>query len=93
MYDKTKLGQRFTCFQCGTKFYDLNRPTPTCPECGADQNGAPARDIKSLLASSRRRARSAPAEADEPLFSDLNEDEDEDEDDLDLPGDDEDDDM
>ncbi len=49
MYDKAKLGTRYVCFQCGTKFYDLNRPEPTCPECGADQREAPVRDIKALL--------------------------------------------
>lgn len=47
--DKTLLGTRYTCFSCGTKFYDLNRPSPTCPECGADQNDAPAQDLKALL--------------------------------------------
>lgn len=48
-HDKAALGTRYTCFQCGTKFYDLNRPEPTCPDCGADQREAPVRDIKSLL--------------------------------------------
>ena len=35
-----QLGKRYTCFECGTKFYDLNRPQPICPECMADQNNA-----------------------------------------------------
>jgi len=52
--DKTKLGTRYTCFSCGTKFYDLNRPVPTCVECGADQNEAPIQDLKALLTRSRR---------------------------------------
>lgn len=56
MLDKSKLGTRYTCFQCGTKFYDLHREVATCPECGADQAEAPVRDIKSLL-SGRGRAR------------------------------------
>lgn len=51
MLDKAKLGSRFTCFKCGTKFYDLNRPVPGCPECSADQREAPARDIRALLGS------------------------------------------
>lgn len=50
MLDKSKLGTRYVCFSCGTKFYDLNRPEPTCPECSADQRQAPARDLKALLA-------------------------------------------
>jgi hypothetical protein len=49
MLDKAKLGSRYTCFKCGTKFYDLNRPVPSCPECSADQREAPARDIRALL--------------------------------------------
>lgn len=60
--DKTKLGNRYTCFSCGTKFYDLNRPVPTCPECGADQNDAPVQDLKALLSRSRR----APVQEEEP---------------------------
>ncbi|MEZ4320199.1 MAG: FYDLN acid domain-containing protein [Myxococcota bacterium] len=52
--DKTKLGTRFTCFSCGTKFYDLNRPVSTCPECGADQAEAPVQDMKALLARGKR---------------------------------------
>ena len=82
MLDKSKLGTRYACFQCGTKFYDLNRPVPSCPECGADQTEAPLRDIKSLLGKGRGK-RKAP----EPTP-----DEDEDEDDMDIDDDDDDDD-
>jgi hypothetical protein len=39
--DKKKLGVKYTCFKCSCKFYDLNRPQPICPKCGADQNEAP----------------------------------------------------
>ena len=49
MLDKTQLGSRFTCFECGTKFYDLNRDPSTCPECQVDQADAPVRDMKTLL--------------------------------------------
>ena len=44
MLDKSKLGNRYSCFACGTKFYDLNRSPATCPECSASQEDAPARD-------------------------------------------------
>ena len=54
MHDKAKLGIRYACYECGTKFYDLNRPTAVCPECSSDQDDAPKRDIKSLLSSGRR---------------------------------------
>jgi len=36
-----KFGQRFTCFQCGAKFYDMNKPKPICPKCEANQLKAP----------------------------------------------------
>jgi hypothetical protein len=38
---KAMLGQKWACFSCGTKFYDLNRPEPTCPKCEADQRESP----------------------------------------------------
>lgn len=52
MATKEGLGTRYECFSCGVKFYDLNRPVPTCPDCSTDQREAPARDIKSLLSRS-----------------------------------------
>ncbi len=36
------LGKKFTCFKCGTKFYDFKKPEPLCPKCGADQRQDPA---------------------------------------------------
>lgn len=76
MYDKAKLGTRYTCFQCGTKFYDLNRPVPACPECEADQRNAPTRDVRSLL-SGRGRPRPAP----EPVVAEKKTEEGDEEDD------------
>ena len=32
------LGIRYKCYKCDTKFYDLGRPEPLCPSCGANQN-------------------------------------------------------
>ena len=55
MLDKAKLGARYTCYECGTKFYDMNRPKATCPECSADQVDAPVRDIRSLLSGDGRK--------------------------------------
>lgn len=79
MYDKEKLGKRYACFQCGTKFYDLNRPEPTCPECNADQRTAPERDIKALLAGRKGRAEEADdIEADEEEIDEVFEDEEDD---------------
>jgi uncharacterized protein (TIGR02300 family) len=39
---KVKLGQKWTCYSCQQKFYDLNKPDPHCPKCGADQRQSPA---------------------------------------------------
>jgi uncharacterized protein (TIGR02300 family) len=97
MLDKARLGTRYVCFSCGTKFYDLNRPTPTCPECSSDQREAPVRDIKSLLSKGGGRKRTEP-DFDEIEEEDLDEelgtvdeeaDEEEEEDDLGLLGEDE----
>ncbi len=38
---KSKHGQKWTCFACGKKFYDLNAPEPICPSCGANQLDKP----------------------------------------------------
>jgi hypothetical protein len=93
MLDKARLGTRYVCYSCGTKFYDLNKPTPSCPECSADQRQAPVRDIKSLLSKGGGRRKSE--DVDEIEEEDLDEevgvddDADEDDDDLGLLGDDE----
>lgn len=42
------LGNKFVCFKCSTKFYDLKKPDPLCPKCGADQRDVP------VVKSSRR---------------------------------------
>jgi hypothetical protein len=83
-----ELGSKFICFNCGTKFYDLHKPEPLCPKCGANQHEIPA---KASPASERRRARQAePVAAAEPEEAEKEapageaeeaEDEDEDEDD------------
>ena len=36
------LGNKFVCFKCSTKFYDMKKPDPLCPKCGADQRESPA---------------------------------------------------
>lgn len=28
-------GKKLVCQECGTKFFDLNRPNPTCPKCSS----------------------------------------------------------
>ena len=36
------LGTKYICFKCSTKFYDMKKPDPLCPKCGADQRESPA---------------------------------------------------
>jgi uncharacterized protein (TIGR02300 family) len=52
------LGQKYTCFKCSTKFYDLRKPIPVCPKCGVDQ-----REMPVVKASSRKSAPKAVEEA------------------------------
>jgi uncharacterized protein (TIGR02300 family) len=62
------LGTKYVCFKCGTKFYDLKKPAPTCPKCGSDQRDAPV-----AKPTSGRAARAAPAkepEAEAPATDD-----------------------
>jgi uncharacterized protein (TIGR02300 family) len=44
MQDKAALGTRYSCYECEKKFYDLNRPEPICPGCGANQHEDPTPD-------------------------------------------------
>lgn len=83
MLDKTRLGARYTCFKCSTKFYDLNRPAPICPECGADQTEAPVQDVKALLSKGgvkgRRKVEVAEEEPSPNLDEDIDDGDDDDE--------------
>ena len=48
------LGTKHSCFKCSTKFYDLKKPAPVGPKCGADQRDAPV--VKPMSAAARRAA-------------------------------------
>lgn len=50
------FGTKFTCFKCSTKFYDMKKPDPICPKCGADQ-----REATATRTSESRRSRLAAA--------------------------------
>jgi uncharacterized protein (TIGR02300 family) len=58
------LGTKHSCFKCGTKFYDMKKPEPICPKCGADQRQTPA--SKPSPAAERRRAPPKPVAPVEP---------------------------
>jgi uncharacterized protein (TIGR02300 family) len=81
------LGSKHLCFKCGTKFYDLKKPEPICPKCGADQRQSPALKAPASEKRSRpppRPAAPPPPAAEEPEAAELDEeveDDDEDEDD------------
>lgn len=63
------LGKKYTCYSCHTKFYDLGKPVPTCPKCGADQRDA---DEAPSVPASRSRARAAaPVVVEEPADDDF----------------------
>lgn len=38
---KPGLGHKWSCYNCGAKFYDLGKPFPVCPKCEADQRDRP----------------------------------------------------
>lgn len=83
------LGAKYTCFKCGTKFYDMKKPEPLCPKCGADQRESPA--LKPPAPERRPRARPVEPKAPEiEVEPDLEEDADlEEEDEADEAADDE----
>jgi uncharacterized protein (TIGR02300 family) len=67
-----KLGTKFDCFNCGTKFYDMGKPEPLCPKCGANQKDASPSDSPSVSAAARKRRKADVAKAfdvedDEPI--------------------------
>ncbi|HTN54074.1 MAG TPA: TIGR02300 family protein [Anaeromyxobacter sp.] len=74
------LGTKHVCFKCGTKFYDMRKPAPICPKCGADQRESTA--VKGPPPAEKR-ARARPVEpqveeaevADADLDDDLEADE------------------
>lgn len=50
-----KLGSKYECYNCGTKFYDLGKPEALCPKCGADQRNAVTAESPAVSQASRRR--------------------------------------
>jgi uncharacterized protein (TIGR02300 family) len=50
-----KLGTKYDCYNCGTKFYDLGKPEPICPKCGANQKDAVSADTPASGSSRRKR--------------------------------------
>ncbi len=59
-----ELGRKYTCYSCHTKFYDLGKPVPLCPKCGADQRDA---EEAPAYTPSRSRARAPVVPEPEPV--------------------------
>ncbi|HUP65257.1 MAG TPA: FYDLN acid domain-containing protein [Thermoanaerobaculia bacterium] len=58
----TNLGKKYDCYSCHTKFYDLGKPDPLCPKCGANQKDA--EDSAPAPSSRSRRVVEVPVEED-----------------------------
>lgn len=56
-----KLGTKYDCYNCGTKFYDLGKSEPVCPKCGANQKDAVTSDSLAASQSTRRRRKAETA--------------------------------
>jgi predicted nucleic acid-binding Zn-ribbon protein len=75
------LGTKYTCFKCGTRFYDLKKPEPICPKCGADQRQSPAAKPAEKRRAQPKPPAPEPVEAEAPEADDADDDADDDEDD------------
>ena len=67
-----KLGTKYDCYNCGTKFYDLGKSAPICPKCAADQRDSGHSDSPAVSQASRRRKKAEVVkpieiEEDEPI--------------------------
>ncbi len=62
---KVQLGQRWVCYECGARFYDLKRPEPVCPRCKADQRESPT--FEKPKRGRGKKAAKAPAPPPEPV--------------------------
>jgi uncharacterized protein (TIGR02300 family) len=50
-----KLGNKYDCYNCGTKFYDLGKSEAVCPKCGANQKDAVSSESPAASQAARRR--------------------------------------
>lgn len=54
-----ELGNRYDCYSCGAKFYDLGKPEPICPKCGANQKDSKPTHAPEVSAARKRRKEEA----------------------------------
>jgi uncharacterized protein (TIGR02300 family) len=63
---KAKLGNKWVCYSCQAKFYDMNKADPNCPKCGADQRQSPAFEKPKRSRAKKAAAPAAPKKAVKP---------------------------
>lgn len=51
------LGTKHECYSCGAKFYDLGKPEPICPKCGANQKDAKRQELPTDSLHAKRKKR------------------------------------
>ena len=49
------LGNKFECFSCGTRFYDLGKSEALCPKCGANQKDSNRAETPAVSSAARRK--------------------------------------
>lgn len=59
------LGEKWECFSCGAKFYDLGKSPVVCPKCNADQEenaaaeATPTKKIKKKKKKKKKQSKKA----------------------------------
>ena len=60
-----KLGNKYECFNCGARFYDLGKAEPVCPKCGSNQKEAENADPPLVTQATRRKKSALPREVED----------------------------
>ena len=77
------LGTKHECLECGAKFYDLGKPDPACPRCGASRKDLvvdeqpPARDAVEEPEADEPEIEAAEIEEEDEVLEDLEEEDEE----------------
>jgi len=50
-----KLGNKFECYNCSTRFYDLGKSEAICPKCGANQKDSDRAESSPATSAKRKR--------------------------------------
>jgi hypothetical protein len=66
-----KLGNKYECFNCGIRFYDLGKGEPVCPKCGSDQKAAEEGEPPLVTQATRRKRSVATSDAEDDEEDDV----------------------